>query len=100
LSQRRGVPISSIWRAERRDPESGRAHGDAWRRSGHQWIPVRAGRQDALVNGLPPELARKFQYVFAPELAGKPVVQGAEKGLAVEDIIGLKPEGATPDIRW
>jgi iron complex transport system substrate-binding protein len=57
------------------------------------------GRQDALVNGLPPELARKFQYVFAPELAGKPVVQGAEKGLAVEDIIGLKPEGATPDIR-
>ncbi len=50
------------------------------------------GRQDALVNGLPPELARKFQYVFAPELAGKPIVQGAEKGLAVEDIVSLKPD--------
>ena len=50
------------------------------------------GRQDTLVNGLPPELTRKFQYVFAPELAGKPIVQGAEKGLAVEDIVGLKPD--------
>lgn len=48
--------------------------------------------QDALVNGLPPELARKFQYVFAPALRDKPIVQGAEKGLAVEDIIGLKPD--------
>jgi iron complex transport system substrate-binding protein len=50
------------------------------------------GEQDTLVNGLPPELARKFQYVFAPELAGKPIVQGADKGLAVEDIVGLKPD--------
>jgi iron complex transport system substrate-binding protein len=50
------------------------------------------GKQDTLVNGLPPELARKFQYVFAPELAGKPIVQGAEKGLAVEDIVALKPD--------
>jgi iron complex transport system substrate-binding protein len=50
------------------------------------------GKQDTLVNGLPLELSRKFQYVFAPELAGKPIVQGAEKGLAVEDIVGLRPD--------
>jgi iron complex transport system substrate-binding protein len=48
--------------------------------------------QDELANGLPPELARKYQYVFAPGLAGKPIVQGAEKGLAVEDILALKPD--------
>jgi iron complex transport system substrate-binding protein len=48
--------------------------------------------QDALANGLPPQLSRRYQYVFAPGLAGKPIVQGAEKGLAVEDILALKPD--------
>jgi iron complex transport system substrate-binding protein len=50
------------------------------------------GEQDKIVNGLPPELARKFQYVFAPNLAGEPIVQGAEKGLSVETIVNLKPD--------
>jgi iron complex transport system substrate-binding protein len=50
------------------------------------------GEQKAIVNGLPRELARKYQYVFAPDLQGKPIVQGAEKGLTLEEIIGLKPD--------
>lgn len=50
------------------------------------------GEQDAIVNGLPTALARKYQYVFAPGLAGKPIVQGAEKALAVEEIVGLRPD--------
>jgi iron complex transport system substrate-binding protein len=50
------------------------------------------GEGEEIVNGLPPELARKFQYVFAPGLAGKPIVQGGDKGLAVEDVIALKPD--------
>ncbi len=50
------------------------------------------GEQNAVINGLPPELTRRFQYVFAPGLAGKPIVQGAEKGLAIEEIVGLKPD--------
>jgi len=50
------------------------------------------GEQDKIVNGPPPELARKFQYVFAPNLTGKPIVQGAEKGLSVETIVTLKPD--------
>jgi iron complex transport system substrate-binding protein len=48
--------------------------------------------QETLANGLPPQLTRKYQYVFAPGLAGKPVVQGPEKGLAIEDILALKPD--------
>ena len=30
------------------------------------------GRQQSIVNGLPRELARKFQFVFAPDLAKRP----------------------------
>lgn len=50
------------------------------------------GEQDSIVNGLPTALARKYQYVFAPGLAQKPIVQGAEKALAVEEIVGLRPD--------
>jgi iron complex transport system substrate-binding protein len=50
------------------------------------------GAQDEIVNGLPPQLAHKFQYVFAPQLAGKPLVQGMEGGFSIEAIIALRPD--------
>ncbi|WP_246729865.1 ABC transporter substrate-binding protein [Methylocystis sp. MJC1] len=50
------------------------------------------GEQSVVANGVPPELSRKIHFVFAPGLAAKPIVQGAEKGLAVETIISLQPD--------
>ncbi|MBY6239631.1 ABC transporter substrate-binding protein [Methylosinus sp. Sm6] len=50
------------------------------------------GRQQSIVNGLPRELARNRQFVFAPELASRPVVQSSASGLAVEDIVALRPD--------
>lgn len=50
------------------------------------------GDQRAIVNGLPRELARKFQFVFAPDLAKRPIVQSSASGLAVEDIVALRPD--------
>lgn len=50
------------------------------------------GEQSVVVNGVPPELSRKLPLVFSPALVSKPIVQGAEKGLSVEMIIGLKPD--------
>jgi iron complex transport system substrate-binding protein len=50
------------------------------------------GRQQSIANGLPRELARNRQFVFAPELASRPVVQSSASGLAVEDIVGLRPD--------
>jgi len=50
------------------------------------------GRQQSIANGLPRELARKFQFVFAPDLAKRPIVQSSASGLAVEDIIALRPD--------
>ena len=32
------------------------------------------------------------QFVFAPELAKKPILQSSSSGLAVEDIVGLRPD--------
>jgi len=49
------------------------------------------GRQQAIANGLPRELARKYQFVFAPELSTRPVVQSSA-GLAVEDLVALRPD--------
>ncbi|BBU63846.1 ABC transporter substrate-binding protein (plasmid) [Methylosinus sp. C49] len=49
------------------------------------------GRQQAIANGLPRELTRKYQFVFAPDLATRPVVQSSA-GLAVEDIVALRPD--------
>lgn len=50
------------------------------------------GEQAVVANGVPAELSRKIHLVFSPALAGKPIVQGAEKGLAIETIVGLKPD--------
>lgn len=50
------------------------------------------GRQQSIVNGLPRELARKYQFVFAPDLAKKPILQSSSSGLAVEDIVALRPD--------
>ncbi|MBG0808389.1 ABC transporter substrate-binding protein [Methylosinus sp. H3A] len=50
------------------------------------------GRQQAIANGLPRELTRKFQFVFAPDLATRPIVQSSASGLAVEDIVALRPD--------
>jgi iron complex transport system substrate-binding protein len=50
------------------------------------------GAQEAIVNGVSPQLARKFQFVFAPQLAGKPLVQGMEGGFSLEAIIALRPD--------
>jgi iron complex transport system substrate-binding protein len=50
------------------------------------------GEQSVIANGVPAELSRKIHLAFSPALAGKPIVQGAEKGLAIETIIGLKPD--------
>jgi len=50
------------------------------------------GEQKAIVNGVPSQLARKWQFIFAPELVGKPVVQGAEAGPSAESIVALKPD--------
>lgn len=50
------------------------------------------GEQSVVANGVPAELSRKIHLVFSPALAGKPIVQGAEKGLAIETIVGLKPD--------
>lgn len=49
------------------------------------------GAQKAIVNGLPRNLNWKYQTVFAPDLAGKPVVQGGD-GVAVEEVIALQPD--------
>jgi iron complex transport system substrate-binding protein len=50
------------------------------------------GRQPSIANGLPRELARNRQFVFAPQLASRPVVQSSARGLAVEDIVALRPD--------
>jgi len=49
------------------------------------------GAQKAIANGLPRNLNWKYQAVFAPDLAGKPVVQGAD-GVSIEQVIALQPE--------
>jgi len=48
--------------------------------------------QDKIVNGLPPQLAHKYQFIFAPQLADKPRVQGMEGSLSVEAIIALRAD--------
>lgn len=50
-------------------------------------------KQKAIVNGTPPNL-RSFhhQEIFAPELDGRPLVQGGGMGISIEAIVGLEPD--------
>jgi iron complex transport system substrate-binding protein len=53
------------------------------------------GKADTLVNDLPPNFTRdrwRFQYVFAPGLGSKPVVQGPEQTAAVEGVLWSAPD--------
>ncbi|WP_096704819.1 ABC transporter substrate-binding protein [Magnetospirillum sp. 15-1] len=53
------------------------------------------GGQGTIANGLPPNLggARwKYQYLLAPGLEARPVIQGSEGGPSLEGIIALAPE--------
>ena len=61
------------------------------------------GKGDTIVNGLPGNLGGprwKYQYLIAPTLKDRPIVQGPEGGPAVEDILALAPDAVlTMDMR-
>ncbi len=53
------------------------------------------GKGDLIVNGLPKFAANprwKYQYVFAPQIEGQPVLQGADNAPLTEQIVKANPD--------